>query len=164
MHREYDRLAAGSSPKKQDRSLIEAKKEIYEHLLKILQEEENLLKKQKAIMEKIATGELTLRIRVLLYFTHSHPYIPARPIVLILTTVQPGEQTRRNNVIHEMRPCNVYSEKSCHVIVIARVYCMPTVAHRFQAMLIQKISAMRRKMSRSLNLSMASETFSICQK
>ncbi|XP_022672871.1 WASP homolog-associated protein with actin, membranes and microtubules-like isoform X2 [Varroa destructor] len=54
--REYDRLAAGSSPKKQDRSLIEAKKEIYEHLLKILQEEENLLKKQKAIMEKIATG------------------------------------------------------------------------------------------------------------
>lgn len=58
IRREYDRLAAGSSPKKQDRNLIEAKKDIYEHLLKILQEEENLLKKQKAIMEKIATGKI----------------------------------------------------------------------------------------------------------
>ncbi|OQR70136.1 WASP homolog-associated protein with actin, partial [Tropilaelaps mercedesae] len=55
--REYDRMTAGSSPKKQDRNLIEAKKELYEHLLKILQEEENLLKKQKAIMEKIEAGK-----------------------------------------------------------------------------------------------------------
>ncbi|XP_018493622.2 uncharacterized protein LOC100907539 [Galendromus occidentalis] len=55
--REYDRLSQGNSPKKQDRSLTELKKDIYEHLLKILQEEEILLKKQKMILEKISSGE-----------------------------------------------------------------------------------------------------------
>lgn len=56
--REYDRLSQGNSPKKQDRSLTELKKDIYEHLLKILQEEEILLKKQKMILEKISSGKL----------------------------------------------------------------------------------------------------------